>query len=217
MFPDSISFLEKTYIPKSQGKILFRVPHDIERDANGKFVLGKRDGKPRQIEGLSDVFPEPFRANPDQTIPVKNYPALLNLHYQLNPEYTKERADQLLGVGLAWCNQQWGVYSAAIITGGNVLEAIKVENGKVYFKSILISGAIPSYQDVVNNHLYQIGTSINVNSGDIAEMTRPNGNGTRSKVHMLIVRKTVEDLWMYENELHRLPDGFEPPNAIWLP
>lgn len=197
---------------------LCRIPHDIERDERGKFVLGKRDGKPREKPAgiITNVIPEPFRSWPDQTIPVKNYPALLSLHYALNPEYTRLRADQLLGTGLCWCNGTWGVYSAAIITGGNVLEVERVEGGRVYFKSILISDPAPTLQKVYDDHLYQIGTSINALSGDLAEMTRPNGYGTRSKVRMLVVREKPEPLWLPEDEIHLLPAGFEPPSAVWL-
>lgn len=205
-------------LPPPSG-IYGRIPHDIERDEKGKFVLGKRDGKPRSKPPgiVTNIIPEPFRAWDDQTINVKKYPALLNLHYALNKEYTKLRADLLLGTGLCWCNTQWGVYSAAIITGGNVLKILERKDGKVYFDSILISDPAPTLKYVMDNHLYQIGTSINVQSRDLGLMMRSNGYGTKSQVKMLIVRQTKEPLWMWEDELHILPAGFVPPSPLWLP
>jgi len=194
---------------------LYRIPHDCELDANGKFVLGKRDGVP-QREFPTDPIPEPFRASPDQTIPVKNYLELLDLLCELNPEYTRERALQLLGTGLCWCNNTDGIFSAAIITGGAMLEKEYTENGKVYFKSILISDPVPTADYVLANHLSTIATSVH-KDGRIGIMTRPNGYGSRSPVRMFIVRKTIEPLWFPEDELHKLPDDFDPLSPIWLP
>jgi len=194
---------------------LWRIPHDCERDAAGNFVLGKRDGKPAR-EFPTDPIPEPFWAFPDQTVPVKNYPVLLDLLHDLNPTYTRERMLQLLGTGLCWCNNTWGVFSKAIITGGAVLEAERVEGGRVYFKSILISDPVPSAQEVLDNHLSTIAVSVHVD-GRVGIMTRPNGYGGRSPIRMYIVRKTIEPLWMWERQLHRLPDGVDPSDPTWLP
>lgn len=195
-------------------RLLFRLPHDEERDANGDYT-GRRDGT---IRGSSDyIIPEPFRAQPDQTIPVKNYSRLLDLLCELNPTFTRDRAMDLLGTGLCWCNGSWGVFSAAIITGGAVLEAERVEGGKVYFKSILISDPTPTKDYVLANHLSAIATS--VNGSEVNILTRPDGRGfqTRSPVRMFIIRKTIEPLWMYERQLHQLPPGFEPDSPVWMP
>ena len=192
---------------------LWRIPHDCERDAAGNFVLGKRDGKPAR-EFPTDPIPEPFRAWPDQTIPVKNYPTLFNLLCELNPGYTRVRALELLGTGLCWCNNTWGVFSAAIITGGAVLEEDHVENGRVYFKSINILEPIPGTQYVLDNHLSTIATSVH-RDGRVGFMTRPNGYGSRSQIRMFIVSKLP--LWLPEVELHKLPLGFEPLSTVWMP
>jgi hypothetical protein len=195
---------------------LFRIPHDCERDANHKFVYGKRDGSSSFRTFKTDPIPQPYRAWPDQTIPVKRYPALLNLLWELNPEYTYEKAMAHLNDALCWCNGVWGIFSAAIITAGAVLEAERVEGNRVYFKSILVSGPTPTAEYVLNNHLSALATSVH-QDGRPGFMTRANGYGTRSKVRMFIVREKPEPLWIPKDELHELPAGFNPPDELWKP
>lgn len=81
---------------KPAPKLLYRIPHDMERDSRGKFVLGKRDGTPSRYFPTNPI-PEPYWAYPDQTVPVKNFPRLVSMIEELNPEYTRDRALQLLG------------------------------------------------------------------------------------------------------------------------
>lgn len=210
-------FIETEFAQEPQNKLLYRIPHDIERadvPNDNLTYMGWRDGCPRGTMTINPDIPEPYRAEPDHTIPLNE--GLQSLVWRLNPGYTYERFRDLLGTGLCWCNNKWGTFSAAIITGGAVLEATKVENGKVYFKYIDINQPIPSVQEVLDNHLSTIATSIDTNSGDVNYMTRPNGFGdNRSKVRMIIPSRYP--LWFWEKDLHKLPPGFEPPNVLWMP
>lgn len=185
--------------------LLARLKHDKERSP-----------MPARDFGATNIIPEPFRAKPGQTIPVKNYPALISLLMALNPSYTEARARDLLGEGLCWCNSQWGVMTDSVITGGAVLEVEKIEAGRVYFKSILISGPIPTAEYVLSHHLSTLAVSVKKDRTPVM-MTRPNGYGTRSQVRMFIVRKTVEPLWFPAADVQILPSGWEPPSPVWLP
>lgn len=178
---------------------LCRILHDCER------------AHPEARNWVTDLIPEPFRASPSQTIPIKNYPALLSLHYTLNPTYTHERADDILGPGLCFCNQNWGVENDAIITGGAVLEVLGVEAGRVYVNSILISDPIPTAEYVLAHHLSFLAVSVHKDLR-VGYMTRPDGgpDGHRSKVRMFVVRKTVEPLWFPAEDVQLLPPGQEP-------
>lgn len=214
-------YKDRTFIPDPTPKLLYRIPHDIERtspgsDASGAYT-GRQDGRVRDNNTNSVAIPEPFRANPDSTIPVKNYPIMIDLLCQLNPSFTRSRAEDLLGTGLCWCNREWGVFHAPIITGGAILEAEKVEDGKVYFKSIVIDEYIPTLPEVLSNHLSAIATSVN-RSGEPNILMRESGTIGDSPVRMFIVStKDKSPLWFYENSLHKLPAGFEPPSPIWMP
>lgn len=204
LYPNWLIIEGRRYKPETAPvKLLARLKHDIERNP-----------RPARNFGSLIIIPQPFRASPDQQVPVKNYPALIDLLCELNPTYTRERALQLLGTGLCWCNGQWGVFSAAIITGGAVLEVERIEGGRVYFKSILISDPAPSAEYVLANHLSAIATSVHTD-GTPGVMTRPNGNGTRSQVRMFIVRKTVEPLWFPAGDVQLL--DFDPPSPVWVP
>ena len=195
---------------------LYRVPHDCERDADLKFVWGKRNGSPSYRDFIISPIPAPFRVQPEQVVPIKNDPKLIDLLCALNPDFTRERVTFFLDVGLIWCNTQWGVFHTPLVTGGAVLEAERVEGGRVYFKSIRLGDPVPTAAEVLKQHMSYIATSVH-RDGRVQIMTRANGSSGRSPVRMFMVRKTVEPLWLPENELHRLPQGFEPPSAIWMP
>jgi len=188
-------------------KLLARLKHDIERN-------------PRPDRNFAtDPIPQPFRAEPSQTIPVKNHPALIDLLCELNLLYTRERAEQWLGPGLCYTNQTWGVFHAPVITGGAVLEVLKIEESRVYFKSILISDPVPTVQQVLDNHLSHIGTSVHMD-GRPGIMTRPDGRykGSRSPFRMFIVREISEDLSFPVNDVQLLPPGVDPSdNPLWMP
>lgn len=191
-------------VAPSPVQMLCRLLHDAERT------------HPEARNWVTDLIPEPFRARPSQTIPIKNYGALLNLLADLNPGYTQARADDILGPGLVFCNQTWGVENDAIITGGAVLEVLKIESGRVYVNSILISDPIPTRDYVLAHHLSYLAVSVHRDLS-VGYMTRPDGqpNGHRSKVRMFVVRKTVEPLWFAADDVMILPAGFEPAET-WM-
>jgi hypothetical protein len=197
--------------PVVSSPLLARLKHDCERTS-----------PPARSWGDLQIIPQPFRAQPGQTIPVKNYPGLFDLLCALNPSYTRDRARQLLDPGLCWCNAQWGVMTDSIITGGAVLEVEQIENSRVYFRSILISNPVPSAEYVLSHHLSTIATSVK-RDGTPRILTRPNGyrnadgSAKRSPVRMFIVRSQPEPLWFPAEDVQLLPPGFEPPDVLWMP
>lgn len=209
--PASLAYGTQIYKPVATAPILARLKHDIERTPRWSRNFG-----------TAEIIPEPFRAYPGQTIPVKNYADLVYLLYDLNPSYLPSRVEALLDTGLCWCNPAWGVMTDSVITGGAVLEVEKIDAGRVYFRSILISDPIPSAEYVLSHHLSTIATSVH-RDGRPCIMTRPNGcrnpDGTpeRSQVRMFIVRANPEPLWFLAEDVQILEPGFEPPSAVWMP
>jgi hypothetical protein len=198
----------KVYPRVAPAPVLCRLKHDVERSP-----MTDRSW------GTLDIIPQPFRSYPGQTV---NCGKLFDLLCELNPSYTRERVTDLLGTGLCWCNAQWGVMTDSIITGGAVLEVERIEAGRVYFKSILVSDPAPTAEYVLSHHLSAIATSVK-RDGTPRILTRPNGyrnpDGTaaRSPVRMFIVRSKPEPLWFAAADVQILPPGVDPANdPLWM-
>lgn len=215
----------------------WRVPHDIERLWEGGPYGGDgyRAGKARErtynpADGKYYTIPEVNRADPDQTTPLDcDY---IRLWRSMLPLLTLEQFILLfdnswaLFNGTGWpgryncltgADKGKGLpnFHAALVCSGAVLKQVRIENGFVWVESLSAGAPAPSLEFMEKNkHLWFWGTQVN-HDGQVTYLTRGQTNGVPNRVRVPLV--TSKPIGFPATHLHKLPLGFFPPNALWMP
>jgi hypothetical protein len=215
----------------------FRQPHDVEVLIPGpsakspdRNYQGNADGYGRDTGGKRAI-PEPYRLLPDHQTP-------LNCEFQklirdCNPEHKPDVVDNILdqawilanntGIGAPGrkncrtgaVGDKWPALHAPIICGGALLRPLSIVDGYVYVESILTSNPVPCASLVLAcPWLWFWLVEVNAH-GQVTFMTLSALDGTRKPVRMPLLSRYT--LYAKASWLHKLPMGFIPPSALWLP
>ena len=236
MFPDEVTAFGQVYIPRSETPELvqyYRVPHDIERvnvNADNFKYAGNRSGRVRQaVLDKGEALPEVYRLNP-------NHHTVLSCPYQwmwknINPNLSPQKWATLMGNQLMLMNhpadeqfyncvtgegagEPFPRFDQPRVCGGAILAGIE-ELGKLWIDSMVITQPVKPWGNVLDNPAWWYwATSINPR-GEINLITREGMDGNRYPVRIPVL--THYSVWLPLDELHKLPLGFVPHDARWIP
>lgn len=237
MFPDEINYRGQIYIPEIVPDPMqyYRVPHDIERvsmDADNTDLRyrGNAGGKPRSsVLNTGEALPEMYRLDPE-------HHTILDCSFQrlwknLNPDLSNAKWSTLLGNDIAWTNGTGfpGHYNCLTgeglglpfprfdiprVCGGAVLAGIE-QDGRLWIDSMVVTRPAKPAGDVLRNPAWWFwATSIN-SQGEINFITREGIDGNRYPVRVPLL--TTYSVCLPLDQLHKLPLGFVPPDARWIP
>jgi hypothetical protein len=224
----------------------FRIPHDVERvDFNAEdpdlryrgnvpeYAGDPRGGPPRKVVlDRGAPMPEVYLLDPLHHTVLDC--ACQRMWKDLNPELGIKRQSALYGNGLAVTNntgfpghyncltgedqdQVFPRFDKPRLFGGAVVLGMQ-KGERVYFSSMLVSDPIRSGAEVLEHkEWWCYWTSINP-EGEIHYITRPSGpNSDGPNVPVRLPFLTTVQVSLPAVELHRLPAGFIPPSAMWMP
>ncbi len=243
-FPTEIHLSGQTYVQKLGEAIqAYRVPHDIERvNMNAihsdfryrgnvpGFENALRLGPPRQsVLDTGDALPEVYRLDPEHST-LLMCPAQ-KMWWGLNSGLPARRQSTLLGNAFALTNNTGfpGHYNCLTgegkdlgypkfdqprVCGGAVLFGTE-KDGLLLISSMLSTNAILPASEVLK-HIEWWYWVVSINpQGEINLITRPAADGSRIPVRAPLL--TAKPVTLPLVELHRLPPGFIPPSAKWMP
>lgn len=225
------------FLPESNQ--FYRHPHDIEIKSydlgydNGGWIYmgdGYTSGPVRKSVTVNNVsLPEVYRLEPDQTTALDC--GWQRLWRELNPELSDKTWSTLLGNKLAWTNRTgfpghydcinntdvnlgFPLFDAPRVCGGAILKGVE-SNGYLFIESLLKDQPVPPTRDVLDKFwLWFWGTSINPRR-EINLIMKKGIDGNYYPVRIPLITKNPVRLKL--NTLHKLPLGYVPTDARWLP
>jgi hypothetical protein len=215
----------------------YRHPHDIEiksydlgYDGGGWQYMAYTSGLVRKsVRNLGKALPEVYRLEPDQQTSLDC--DWQKLWKDLNPMLSKRTWSTLLGNALAWTNRTgfpgrhdcinntdidspFPAFDAPRVCGGAILKGVE-QGDYLLIESLLKDNRVPSAREVLSKRwLWFYGTSINP-EGQVNLIMKPGIDGTYYPVRVPLITKNPVKLKL--NTLHKLPIGFIPMDARWLP
>jgi hypothetical protein len=147
-------------------------------------------------------------------IPVKQISSMLNSNYAFsNNTGFPDRYNCLTGEN---AGEKDPALHEPVITGGALFRALKVENGLVYFESILTTRALPAAKDVIERGLWFWVTAV-TKDGQVNIAAKLGADGIYYPVRMPLFSRMP--LYAPARWLHKLPAGFSPvgydPRKMW--
>lgn len=233
--PDIVYIGEQAYQKKAPAlKQYYRQPHDLEirkyKDDLTYMGDGYRSGPVRNTVYVYNAgMPEVYRMEPGQETPL--HCGWINLWWDLNPKLGYNQFASLLANNYAFTNQTgWPgrfncltgenqgknppALNQAIICGGAILTPTRVENGRVYIKTMNVKDRVPTAEWVIDNLMFFYATTITPNRTVNVAMKK----GTDGKMYPVKVPLITEvECYLPEIYLDKLPLGFIPPSPTWMP
>lgn len=185
---------------------------DRDRRTSRGWAYNPAGNGPARDVASTRSMPQVYRVDPAHSISIS--PWAQDLLCELNPLLSRDKAIELLNKGVAWCNTTDRVFDIPRVCGGAVVEEKYIIGDRLYFKTILTDQPIPTAEYVLNNFLSYVATEVQP-SGNTYLINRMGVDGVRHPVRMFML--TREPVWVWLDEVLRLPAGFVPPSPFWCP
>jgi len=99
------------------------------------------------------------------------------------------------------------------VCGGALLQGVE-DDVILWIETILVSNLPTAEEVLATRHLWYWGTSIDA-KGKIDYIRKMGNDGFMHPVRIPLI--TTNPVWLYLDELHKLPAGFIPPSPLWMP